>query len=216
MSDWEVYEHKVRQLLTGKLFRWFPHLPKEKIIVYGKKVCTGAKGSYEIDASAEVHLEAMMLTFLVECKHWDSAVNQDKVLALVPKLQDLGAHKGIIVSKCGFQSGAKRLARANGIALWRYDPDRRPRFHPLVEAIDWEVVVREFETKWLSRLRKIEYQGYKWICHDNLYPWREAPLTLGQRYQMLLRSYWPVWLPLLAYGAIRDQMLSIRNQNGTS
>lgn len=213
--DWEKYEREIGIFLRGKLLRWFPHLPKKSITVHSKKVYPGAKGSYEIDASAEIHLPSLTLLFLVECKHWSAAVSQDTVLALVSKLQDLGAHKGIIVTKRGFQRGAVRVARANGIALWRYDPDRRPRFHPLLMTIDWEAVARDFESKWLRRLRKLNYPAFNWSCHDNLYSSRQAPLPLWQRCKMILFSFWPLWWFLLACGAFRDRLGSIQPRDAT-
>jgi len=149
-DDWREYEIAVSQLLAGKVLRWFPHLAKKDMAVYGKKKYVGSRGEYEIDASAEVLLGDVRLLFIVECKYWSSKVVQDVVLELVGKVQDLGANKGIIVSKEGFQLGAIRLARAHGIALWHFQPGRPRLFIPFVAAIDWEAVARSFETTWLD------------------------------------------------------------------
>jgi hypothetical protein len=212
-NDWEEYEKKVGRFLSGKLLRWFPHVPKSDITVHAKRVYSGAKGFYEIDASAEVHLPSLKLIFLVECKHWNSTVSQDTVLSLVSKLQDIGAHKGIIVTKHGFQRGALRIARANGIALWRYNPGRRPVFGALVETIDWEAVARDFERKWLRRFRRIDYFAYDWLCRDNL--WSFGAPHRSRRAKMLVSSFWPLWFLLLAYGAFRDRECSINTRDAT-
>ncbi|MEM0978800.1 MAG: restriction endonuclease [Cyanobacteria bacterium P01_H01_bin.58] len=203
-TDWEDYERKVQSFLRGKMMLWFPHLKTGSIIVHGKKVYSGAKGDYEIDASAELLVEAMKLIFLVECKHWSSPVSQDTVLAFESKLRDVGAHKGIIVSKSGFQKGAKKVATAHGIALWQYDPRRRPAFKSIVLSGDWEYAAREFEKKWLRRLRGTDFPAHDFVCYDNVYPWGQSALTLMRRLQMLLLSWRPLWRLALALTAFRE------------
>ena len=121
-------------------------------------------------------------------------------------------HKGIIISKSGFQRGTKEIAKANGIALWCYDPERSPGFGPLVQMIDWEAVVRDFERKWLRRLRKIDYQSYNWICKDNLYSQNLNPIPKHILRRMLLLSFWPLWLSVLMYGTICDYIRRIRTK----
>lgn len=74
-------------------------------------------GTYQIDIYAE--FTAMSVTFkvLCECKQYSKPVGRDKVAELHSKLESIGAHKGILLSTSGFQSGAVEFAKAHGIAL---------------------------------------------------------------------------------------------------
>lgn len=205
-TTWKDYETAVFQLLEGKLFRWFPHLPKRNVILHGKKKYVGSKGEYEIDASAEVMLGDVSLLFIVECKYWDSSVVQDVVLEFESKIRDLGAHKGIIVSKNGFQKGALRLARAHGIALWTYNPGcgRSFQFDPVTCTINVAAYVEWFETVWLKWLRGLPYHPEDWDCNDYLLNWWNRYSQTGTAVRMATMSFLPVWAIALAYGAARD------------
>lgn len=55
---------------------------------------------------------------LIECKDYKSAVPVDRVEAFVTKAQDHKAHKAIMVSANGFQSGAKEVAQRHNIELY--------------------------------------------------------------------------------------------------
>lgn len=74
-------------------------------------------GTYQIDIYAE--FTAMSVTFkaLCECKQYSKPVGRDKVAELHSKLESIGAHKGILLSTSGFQSGALEYAKKHGIAL---------------------------------------------------------------------------------------------------
>jgi hypothetical protein len=192
-ENWETYEHIVRDLLRGKLAEWFPHIPNSAVKVYGKRSFTGAKGTYEIDASAEIHLKDLKLLFVVECKFWKSQVSQDVVLSLRSKVEDLGAHKGIIVSRSGFQPGAIKVARANGIALWHYDPAPPKYFQPMVLVggpPPPDLPFRPFCIRWI---RGIRYNPASSRFYDNVTPWPIRLSTVPAVLKALAASFQPVW-----------------------
>ncbi|MVO99556.1 hypothetical protein EDM21_08445 [Paenibacillus sp. N10] len=54
---------------------------------------------------------------IVECKRYTRPVEREKIVVLADKVRSLGAHKGILISTSGFQSGATEYARQHGIAL---------------------------------------------------------------------------------------------------
>jgi hypothetical protein len=54
---------------------------------------------------------------LVECKHYKSKVPVDDVEEFHSKIDDIGAHKGILITTIGFQSGALKAAKGRRIAL---------------------------------------------------------------------------------------------------
>jgi restriction endonuclease Mrr len=81
------------------------------------KHLAGSGGDYEFDAVVELTLfGGARLVTLVECKRWSRPVDRETLLALWAKLQDVGAHKAMVVATCGFQSGAIAYARSRCIA----------------------------------------------------------------------------------------------------
>lgn len=78
----------------------------------------GHDSTYQIDVVAKFEAFAGAdFTVLVECKKYATPVEREKVVVLHGKVQSLGAHKGMLFSTSGFQSGAVRYAKVHGIAL---------------------------------------------------------------------------------------------------
>jgi restriction system protein len=82
-----------------------------------REVLDGSDGSYEIDIVIRFGFGDLSYLTLVECKAYGSPVKRDKVAELWAKLQSTGAHKGVLFSTSGFQSGALKFALKHGIAL---------------------------------------------------------------------------------------------------
>lgn len=80
------------------------------------QVITKPDGDYQIDVY--VTFEALGADFkvLIECKHHKRPVERQLVQVLHDRLASVGAHKGMIFSTGGFQSGALRYAKEHGIA----------------------------------------------------------------------------------------------------
>lgn len=81
---------------------------------------TGKTGeTYEIDLSYRFRIaEADYLT-LIECKHWNRSVGRQVINCFRSIVDDIGAHKGIVVTTVGFQEGAVGFAMNCGIALFK-------------------------------------------------------------------------------------------------
>jgi len=78
---------------------------------------SGPGGQYEFDAVAEFTvLNGGQIIVLIECKRYSRPVERKHVLTLWAKLQDVSAHKAMMFSTCGFQSGALEYARSKNIA----------------------------------------------------------------------------------------------------
>lgn len=58
---------------------------------------------------------------LCECKHWDKPVEQSVVYGFRARCADIGAHYGLIISKKGFQSGAKKTRESTNIHLLDFE-----------------------------------------------------------------------------------------------
>ena len=81
------------------------------------KHLSGSGGDYEFDGVAEfVIFNGARIIVLIECKRYSRPVEREKILSLYTKLQDVGAHKAMIFSTSGFQSGALSYAKGKGIA----------------------------------------------------------------------------------------------------
>ncbi|MEL1135014.1 restriction endonuclease [Desulfitobacterium sp. THU1] len=74
-------------------------------------------GIYQIDIYASFIAMGVEFKVITECKRYSNSVSREKVAVLNDKIRSLGAHKGIIISTCGFQSGAYEYAKKHGIAL---------------------------------------------------------------------------------------------------
>jgi len=81
------------------------------------EVIEGLSGEYKIDVlvTFSAFLGAKFIV-LAECKHQRRSVEREDVMILEAKVRDVGAHKGMLFSTSGFQSGALEYAMAHGLA----------------------------------------------------------------------------------------------------
>lgn len=116
--DYERFVRKVVEELTQD----------KGIIVHHQKTYTGRITGREIvvDVSFEATILGERLLFLLECKHYKHPVPVDDIEEFHSKLDDIGAHKGIVFTTVGFQEGAVKAAKARGIGLVLLTPDRQP------------------------------------------------------------------------------------------
>ncbi len=89
----------------------------ENLVIEHDKMIKAFDGSYQIDGYIEFSLMGVKYKTLVECKHYKSPINREKVQILHSKIKSIGAHKGILISTSNFQSGAVGYAKTHGIAL---------------------------------------------------------------------------------------------------
>lgn len=74
--------------------------------------------TYQIDVLAKFQAFAgAEFIVLIECKKYRSAVERELVQVLHDKVRSIGAHKGMLFTTSGFQSGAIKYATVHGIAL---------------------------------------------------------------------------------------------------
>lgn len=104
--EYEQFTQKVMASLVG-------------VTVHHQRVYTGRISQREIkvDVSFNYTIAGANLLFLVECKCYGHSVPVDDVEEFHSKIDDIGAHKGIMVTTVGFQEGAVKTARGRGIAL---------------------------------------------------------------------------------------------------
>lgn len=104
-----AYESFVREIM-GEIFG---------VEVYHQKNYVGrvSKRQIAVDLSIKMNIGGADFLVLIECKCYTHSVGVDDVEEFHSKLDDIGAHKGILVTTSGFQSGAIKTAMGRGIAL---------------------------------------------------------------------------------------------------
>ena len=114
-DDYEIFVQGVMNALTGAN-------------VHYKQPYTGVRTGRQIitDVSFALDVAGSKLLFIVECKCYTHKVSVDEVEEFRTKLDDLNAHKGIMVTTVGYQSGALKTAEAYGIALAQITDTQQP------------------------------------------------------------------------------------------
>ena len=81
------------------------------------KTVPNIRGAKEIDVYVRDESITPNAVYLCECKYWERSVPQEIVHAFRTVMADTGAHRGYIISKAGFQSGAYESAANTNIDL---------------------------------------------------------------------------------------------------
>jgi hypothetical protein len=127
---------------TGKPYESLTELVLARLLAQDKVcakverdvVIVGRSTKHQIDVTFEFIAGPTHYRTIVECKDWASPVDQGEVLEFRSTLDDIpGQPRGIMVSRSGFQDGAKNVARHHGIELYEL---REPRDE------DWEGLLR--------------------------------------------------------------------------
>ena len=74
--------------------------------------------SIHVEVSFEAQLLGARILGLVECKRYTSRVEVSDVEEFHSKIDDIGAHKGLMFTTVGYESGAVKVAKGRGIALF--------------------------------------------------------------------------------------------------
>jgi hypothetical protein len=104
--DWKEYQEH-----TAELFR------RLGCSAEVDKTVQGVRAEHKIDVWVVFKKFGLEMKWVVECKYWNTNVPKEKVLALNTIIDDVGADRGIIISKTGFQSGAIKASQNSNITL---------------------------------------------------------------------------------------------------
>jgi hypothetical protein len=77
----------------------------------------GARSTHKVDVAVRGYRAAVEFLWIVECKYWNRRVSKSAVATLSSIVQDVGADRGLILSRRGFQPGATALAQKSNITL---------------------------------------------------------------------------------------------------
>lgn len=110
---WERYQAVAADLLN----RFATQFGLDR--VEGKQKIRGRKSTWKIDAKGVRDSDGAVI--LVECRRKKRKLEQEALAAIAYRIRDIGAQGGIVVSPLELQSGAKRIASAEGIVEVRLD-----------------------------------------------------------------------------------------------
>ncbi len=126
---------------------------QHNIKIKGRSGC-----EHQIDVYLEYERNGVKHRVAIECKNYSKHVPKERVCAFQGVLSDLDGVEGIMVSKKGFQSGAKQFAKAYGISL-----------HELREPEDEESIIGEISLGFHIEIKRPLYKvDKKWATEHNI------------------------------------------------
>ncbi|QII07856.1 restriction endonuclease [Rhodococcoides fascians A25f] len=94
--------------------RFFADLGMEALV---DQTVQGVRTSHDIDVLVRGSFVGFDITWVVECKAWQSRIPKEKVLALRQIVDDVGADRGFVMAESGYQSGALEAALVSNVTL---------------------------------------------------------------------------------------------------
>jgi hypothetical protein len=95
----------------------------------------GIDTTHQIDVYWEFSLGGIVYRTIVQARDWKSEIKKEHVLAFKGVLEDIpGQPRGIIITRTGFQRGAKAIAKAHGIKLYLLT---QYRSHRTITDVSW-------------------------------------------------------------------------------
>ncbi|MBB3123299.1 hypothetical protein FHS04_000796 [Mesoflavibacter sabulilitoris] len=124
------------ELLTKEIYETLLNEEGVTVNVQHNALVKGKAFTHQIDVYWEYKVAGITHKVAIECKNYNSNVSIAKVRDFYAVLVDLGTVNGIMVSKVGFQKGAKEFAEYYGINLMEL---RKPNDN------DWKGRVKTIE-----------------------------------------------------------------------
>ena len=112
--DYREYELFVKQYFENELQK---ELKQPIEVKHQENLMTATGRIYNIDLNYNFKLGGINYLTIIECKNWKNTITRDLILTLREKANDLGAHKAILLTTKGFQSGAVEYALEKGVGL---------------------------------------------------------------------------------------------------
>ena len=130
-NDGKAYEALTEQVFTRLLAQSKLCAKVERdVVIVGKST------SHQIDVTFEFLAGTMAYRTIVQCKDWSTPVKQEQVLAFHDVLCDIpGQPRGIMISRSGYQEGARRVAAHHGIKLYELRPPRDEDWDGLIRSV---------------------------------------------------------------------------------
>lgn len=107
----------------------------------------GRGDSKEADVVVWVSQGSYEFTVMIECKFYGTAVEQDVPAAMAWYQENSDVNHTLIISRSGFQSGAKSIARDTGIELYQFDELRREDLQGRMMQFDFNITENPRQTE---------------------------------------------------------------------
>lgn len=105
-NDWKEYQEE-----AAEFFRSIGLKAETDVTLQGVRT------KHDVDVYVQIDVAGFKVRWIVECKHWKSAVNKLHVMGLREIAADLGVDRGIILCESGFQSGAVEAAKLTNVQV---------------------------------------------------------------------------------------------------
>jgi hypothetical protein len=97
------------------------------------------RGSVDIDVVAKEAIDGIQSLIICECKNWRTNIPKEIVHAFRTVMGEIGANRGYIISRVGFQTGAYEAAEATNISLVTFEEFQERYFEKWYKARLWEI-----------------------------------------------------------------------------
>ncbi len=152
-TEYELFTREVYRQLSAYHHTCFTKV-QHNIKLKGRSGC-----EHQIDVYWEYVKDGIRHRVAIECKNYNKRVPKEKVSAFHGTLVDLDDVKGIMVSKKGFQKGAKQFAEHYGISL-----------KELREPEGEETILGELNVRFHIEIKRPLYKVDKvWATEHNIY-----------------------------------------------
>lgn len=104
------------------IYSYLLNMKDEGVVVGNSVTMVGKSGArHEVDVYYEFGRAGVRHRVAIECKDWATPVSKGQVQEFESKLRDIGNITGLMVSRCGYQSGAETFAQHHDIVPLRFD-----------------------------------------------------------------------------------------------
>lgn len=110
-TEYELFTREVYRQLSAYYQTGFTKV-QHNIKLKGRSGC-----EHQIDVYWEYKKDGITHRFAIECKNYKNSISISKVRDFFGVLNDIGNIQGIMVTKVGYQKGAKQYAKEYGISL---------------------------------------------------------------------------------------------------
>lgn len=174
-TEYELFTQSVYQQLVNM------DVVKATEVQHDKKLVGKSGQKHQIDVYWEYEIAKTKHRVAIECKDYNKPVSKEKVCAFKGILDDLNGVNGIMVTKIGYQKGAKEYAKEYGILLKELRSPRREE--TIIGEIEHHIhlesrqILFKIDKEWATN-HQINIAGYKqrmdMIGLGNHHKWSDA------------------------------------------
>jgi hypothetical protein len=146
------------------------------------------RGRVELDVFVRDLSTTPHSTYVCECKNWARAVSQSAIHSFRTVVSEIGANRGFLISRNGFQAGARKAAEFTNIELLSWSEFEHLMFDRWIDGI-----TRQLNPLFASAFQPMDNEQDLWKrreCTEDA--WKEWERICG-RYQLVTVWALLVW-----------------------